>query len=153
MSPALRNVILNGASRHRLSKGFLLLQQDGQHVMPGIRQKFIDRANRYLLKQESLIGFTVAARFGSDCVIGLATPFLPVYTPSERDSFINKLHFGISILLQIADHDHLLLAPAGVNPFAQDSIPPALCADIHQIERSEERRVGKECRSRWSPYH
>ena len=25
---------------------------------------------------------------------------------------------------------------------------------IHQnIDRSEERRVGKECRSRWSPYH
>src|SRR3712207_8782206 len=23
----------------------------------------------------------------------------------------------------------------------------------HQIRRSEERRVGKECRSRWSPYH
>ena len=26
--------------------------------------------------------------------------------------------------------------------------------DIHALyERSEERRVGKECRSRWSPYH
>ena len=24
---------------------------------------------------------------------------------------------------------------------------------IHPAERSEERRVGKECRSRWSPYH
>ena len=24
---------------------------------------------------------------------------------------------------------------------------------IGQIPRSEERRVGKECRSRWSPYH
>ena len=23
----------------------------------------------------------------------------------------------------------------------------------HDAERSEERRVGKECRSRWSPYH
>ena len=23
----------------------------------------------------------------------------------------------------------------------------------NQIQRSEERRVGKECRSRWSPYH
>src|SRR2546422_1131478 len=23
----------------------------------------------------------------------------------------------------------------------------------HELERSEERRVGKECRSRWSPYH
>src|SRR2546422_11737290 len=25
--------------------------------------------------------------------------------------------------------------------------------DGHRSERSEERRVGKECRSRWSPYH
>ena len=25
--------------------------------------------------------------------------------------------------------------------------------DTDQITRSEERRVGKECRSRWSPYH
>ena len=24
---------------------------------------------------------------------------------------------------------------------------------LSEIERSEERRVGKECRSRWSPYH
>ena len=27
------------------------------------------------------------------------------------------------------------------------------CAKIFGAERSEERRVGKECRSRWSPYH
>ena len=26
-------------------------------------------------------------------------------------------------------------------------------ADIYKESRSEERRVGKECRSRWSPYH
>ena len=26
-------------------------------------------------------------------------------------------------------------------------------ADYNRAERSEERRVGKECRSRWSPYH
>src|SRR3712207_9102920 len=25
--------------------------------------------------------------------------------------------------------------------------------DVELAERSEERRVGKECRSRWSPYH
>ena len=24
---------------------------------------------------------------------------------------------------------------------------------VLELERSEERRVGKECRSRWSPYH
>ena len=26
-------------------------------------------------------------------------------------------------------------------------------AAVHALCRSEERRVGKECRSRWSPYH
>ena len=26
-------------------------------------------------------------------------------------------------------------------------------AGVSAAERSEERRVGKECRSRWSPYH
>ena len=26
-------------------------------------------------------------------------------------------------------------------------------AKMHEVVRSEERRVGKECRSRWSPYH
>ena len=28
-----------------------------------------------------------------------------------------------------------------------------LAADLKAKKRSEERRVGKECRSRWSPYH
>ena len=29
----------------------------------------------------------------------------------------------------------------------------AATAEIAPVARSEERRVGKECRSRWSPYH
>ena len=28
-----------------------------------------------------------------------------------------------------------------------------LLGDRQKVKRSEERRVGKECRSRWSPYH
>ena len=38
-----------------------------------------------------------------------------------------------------------------------DSLSSASAPDLSGIEnnsfRSEERRVGKECRSRWSPYH
>ena len=30
---------------------------------------------------------------------------------------------------------------------------PLMCRITVDGERSEERRVGKECRSRWSPYH
>ena len=32
-------------------------------------------------------------------------------------------------------------------------IPDLLPAGLALFARSEERRVGKECRSRWSPYH
>ena len=35
---------------------------------------------------------------------------------------------------------------------AAGAIPATLCA-TSEVLRSEERRVGKECRSRWSPYH
>src|SRR2546422_2884776 len=35
------------------------------------------------------------------------------------------------------------------------NVVPILAADVPSLQngRSEERRVGKECRSRWSPYH
>src|SRR3989454_8401584 len=39
---------------------------------------------------------------------------------------------------------------------AVDEVPPpqpAATSASARVERSEERRVGKECRSRWSPYH
>src|SRR5256885_16384088 len=39
--------------------------------------------------------------------------------------------------------------PVGIFPIC----PPEMSLDEPAWERSEERRVGKECRSRWSPYH
>ena len=45
------------------------------------------------------------------------------------------------------------------NPVASASAKPksklgnCFCAADGFLIRSEERRVGKECRSRWSPYH
>src|SRR2546422_11644668 len=35
----------------------------------------------------------------------------------------------------------------------QDAFVTAIATEFPGIPRSEERRVGKECRSRWSPYH
>src|SRR5256885_10554002 len=63
----------------------------------------------------------------------------------------------------------LILAPAMDSAFLSSTQPAGSIADINlnnlgatilgwlgidpAIRRSEERRVGKECRSRWSPYH
>ena len=46
-----------------------------------------------------------------------------------------------------------------LDPYLQYAIAAAVMAvedaalDTGKVVRSEERRVGKECRSRWSPYH
>ena len=36
---------------------------------------------------------------------------------------------------------------------ADEMLRPASVTKVMTLLRSEERRVGKECRSRWSPYH
>ena len=36
---------------------------------------------------------------------------------------------------------------------SEDKVPFRDCGISEEEIRSEERRVGKECRSRWSPYH
>ena len=44
----------------------------------------------------------------------------------------------------------------GAASFAHDGVKPfrvVFSGISHMPARSEERRVGKECRSRWSPYH
>src|SRR5256885_11418198 len=46
-------------------------------------------------------------------------------------------------------HDGIL--DAGANGESEERI--GLDAGNAEADRSEERRVGKECRSRWSPYH
>ena len=39
------------------------------------------------------------------------------------------------------------------NEYKKNWTASVYTTDTHEINRSEERRVGKECRSRWSPYH
>nr|WP_143163449.1 hypothetical protein [Enterococcus faecium] len=53
-----------------------------------------------------------------------------------------------------------LIAPINVKTGVLRSIPnkinvpnPPAPINAAKVARSEERRVGKECRSRWSPYH
>src|SRR2546426_5301801 len=41
----------------------------------------------------------------------------------------------------------------GTYPIGRQSSGPGCHASRAPLSRSEERRVGKECRSRWSPYH
>ena len=60
-----------------------------------------------------------------------------------------KLQSGID---QLADTVKVTLGPKGRNVvLGRKYGAPQVTND--GVTRSEERRVGKECRSRWSPYH
>ena len=48
---------------------------------------------------------------------------------------------------------HFKYNPALANKIISEELEKAGAEKIDGFWRSEERRVGKECRSRWSPYH
>src|SRR2546427_1739855 len=56
--------------------------------------------------------------------------------------------------LQAVQRATQLQQRAGLTAVTLPSFPPAFAELLAKtFKRSEERRVGKECRSRWSPYH
>ena len=57
---------------------------------------------------------------------------------------MKKLHPFTALTIWAMIAVQALLLPFGI---------PLMALAISTLLRSEERRVGKECRSRWSPYH
>ena len=60
------------------------------------------------------------------------------------------IYFGQCSELCGKDHAYM---PITVKVVSQEAYDAWLDGAIEEYARSEERRVGKECRSRWSPYH
>src|SRR5260221_5911651 len=82
------------------------------------------------------------------CVTGVQTCALPIY------------RFPLRVTLPVVRAAHEAGAAAGVvNGVLERLAGPggAFCFRFFprriRLQRSEERRVGEECRSRWSPYH
>ena len=81
----------------------------------------------------------------------------------KKISKLDKYHDGIigsEVTLKLEKDDNLenkvvevLLNVKGQEVFAKKNAKKFEEAVDELYDRSEERRVGKECRSRWSPYH
>src|SRR2546425_10658287 len=82
--------------------------------------------------------------FHTPAVLASALSRQDITTPSFRlVAAYTVVHFAVFALLGVA--------MAGA--IAALRVPPRLLLAVPFGLRSEERRVGKECRSRWSPYH
>ena len=78
-------------------------------------------------------------------------------TFSARSRFFKPLHFVVELvsllILNFPVLEYAIVpfgAPLSLIKFVKLLVSKPV---IPTILRSEERRVGKECRSRWSPYH
>jgi hypothetical protein len=143
MPPRLEKVIINGSSRHRLYKGFLLLDSNGCLVDAAVGERIVEDAHKKLQERFALTGFTLERLSDHPAVIHVMTPFLPLYTVKQRTLFILRLVAATSCLLEAAEKAHCQLAAAGVNPYHRENEedPRALCADIHQVEVYDEGEV------------
>src|SRR2546425_7824827 len=79
-------------------------------------------------------------------VTGVQTCALPICSRSGAPAVVGTSGRDAD---RRAVHHAARLPRAGIGEVAH--IDPGLGHDV--ADRSEERRVGKECRSRWSPYH
>ena len=70
-------------------------------------------------------------------------------TPEEKPKSTNMLPAILTLLVLACGGGFFVFKKVQEKKKAQEAAKPDPDADY----RSEERRVGKECRSRWSPYH
>src|SRR5260221_8947228 len=83
------------------------------------------------------------------CVTGVQTCALPISSTSAASATIITEDLEVAEAADVEEQVISLRQKFGGNgPHRQFSA----LADEY-LRRSEERRVGKECRSRWSPYH
>src|SRR2546430_14615608 len=67
---------------------------------------------------------------------------------------VNEKYLHILLVRCITHHVNLLTTNIMKHEFSKSTISKCMTIiKYFKRSRSEERRVGKECRSRWSPYH
>ena len=77
--------------------------------------------------------------------------YYPILNVIREESKRYEYKPDIEQNIVIIDENGNEYARISMDKFMEESM--RLLEDIKNAKRSEERRVGKECRSRWSPYH
>src|SRR3712207_9280045 len=62
-----------------------------------------------------------------------------------------SIAYNVQPAYTLDSHDEYI--PGSLQNIVGVPLPPGAPSLVFPNQRSEERRVGKECRSRWSPYH
>ena len=109
------------------------------------------------------IGIALIAFSALEAYFAFKIPFFPQTAELSEEKFSAKqyasLHYLKENIRTLRQNKNIWLSVIGLSLFWGVSqvivaaFPAHYKAIFQAAERSEERRVGKECRSRWSPYH
>ena len=116
------------------------------------RQELVKEAydEKVLVKKGECRDVLVAEAYDSEEMVYLDGAF---YGPDTQEGYVcngcGAVFFDASINDHIGSPEH----PGWHNELIETSEPYWHNVEYKTVHRSEERRVGKECRSRWSPYH
>ena len=100
-----------------------------------------EKITRYSIKKYSFGAASVAVAFGIYFANG---PVVSAQELSNSSNLVSTSQVPTEPESQSPDQEQSQAASQAVESSAKE---------LEAAERSEERRVGKECRSRWSPYH
>ena len=93
---------------------------------------------------------------------GHSTELIYLQREPDRDAFVEQVRQVAPGLVAFSSTTHQYPYIERYAGYLREALPqvPRVCGGTHPtlvpeqvVSRSEERRVGKECRSRWSPYH
>ena len=116
-----------------------------------------------VFRQFLMVGFAVQKRQQGAHEFGKAIAVIsgkrPDLVHAQLSEGWQEFVFQVRVVDFVHDREHGLLRAPEQDCNLQVARRQALAAvqeeedDVRLLLRSEERRVGKECRSRWSPYH
>src|SRR3989449_10462163 len=112
--------------------------------LPGAEQLQIRGTQPGELGDQGLQGAACVSRPVAEAIVGLEAEVGP---PCENDAGARD-PVGLLTVDQVPHYIERTERVGTFSPF-----DPGLTQAVEERPRSEERRVGKECRSRWSPYH
>ena len=148
----------NSAAKLLTEQGFAPLKIDLQDEREGFFSKFSNR-----VKSKDKIVFTRQLA----TLIGAGLPLAQSLRTVQEQTANKKMQEIVAEILSDVEGGKALSDAFGKHPEVFDKVYLSLVAAgevsgtmddalkriAAQLLRSEERRVGKECRSRWSPYH
>src|SRR5256885_15208152 len=119
---------------------------EGRREKPGLPPRLADQLARDLTLALAAVWLA--------CVLALAWYVSHIVHRNFDQEMIDSAHRMLEVAVhQLEQQDHSV---EGL-PLPHVALEPGNGAEslVYQLQdrRSEERRVGKECRSRWSPYH